>query len=293
LLSSVIEQKEKTYYPVVDLDKMIVNSRFKLIRNTPGFLVRWMKNIICQDELNSIHKKCYHKVGIDYINAILNELNINVVMHNVEALENLDRCIFVANHPLGGIDSMSFLHCINKLKGSVVSPSNEFFKYIPNLHPLIVGVNVFGKNTREQTMAINQVFMSDVQIMIFPAGLVSRMINGKVQDMPWHKTFISKAIQTKRYVVPTWISEVNTRKFYRIAKVRKFSGVKLPVEILFLPQEMLKKRGKTIHLAFGEPKPHVFFDTTKTPHQWAQLVREEIYKIERDFSETFNDKPLA
>jgi hypothetical protein len=281
-----MEQKEKTYYPVVDLDKMIRSSRLKLIRSTPGFLVRWMKNIICQDELNSIHKKCYQKEGINYINAILNELDINVVMHNEKVLEDLDRCIFVANHPLGGVDSMSFLHCINKLKGSVVSPSNEFFKYIPNLHPLIVGVNVFGKNTKEQTKAINQVFMSDVQIMIFPAGLVSRMIKGKVQDMPWHKSFVSKAIQTQRYVVPTFISEVNTKKFYRIAKVRKFFRIKLPVEILFLPQEMLKKRGSSISLVFGEPKPHEFFDGSKTPHQWAQTVREEIYELEKEFKHT-------
>ena len=44
---------------------------------------------------------------------------------------------------------LGFLSTINRFFPDVISPSNQLFNYIPNLHPVILGVNVFGTNTRE------------------------------------------------------------------------------------------------------------------------------------------------
>ena len=269
------------FQKIVDLEKWMKGSR--LFRNLPGFVVGRLKKMICEEEINALHNKLIDKVGMDYVNAILLELDITIRMHNEKSLEHADRCIFVANHPLGGIDALSFLHCISQLKGRVVSPSNQFFNYDPNLEPLIVGVNVFGCSSREQTRAINNAFLSDAQIMIFPAGLVSRKVDGEVKDPEWHKSFVSKAIQTHRYVVPTFITGVNTPKFYRISRIRKFFRIKMPVEILCLPREMLNKRGCSIDLVFGAPIPYSHFDGSKRPHEWAQHVRTMVYDLGKSF----------
>jgi hypothetical protein len=274
------------FQKVVDLDKWFKESNNKLFRNLPGFIVNRLKKMICEKEMNALHNKNIDKVGIDYINAILNDLDITIRMHNENALAGAEKCIFVANHPLGGVDALSFLHCINKLKGKVVSPSNQFFNYDPNLAPLIVGVNVFGGSSREQNRIINQTFQSDAQIMIFPAGLVSRKINGEIKDPEWHKSFVSKAIETKRYVVPTFITGVNTPKFYRISRIRKFFRIKMPVEILCLPREMLNKKGSTIDLIFGDPIPYSYFDASKRPHEWAQYVKNMVYDMGKNFEAT-------
>jgi putative hemolysin len=274
-----MEIPEKKFHKVVDVEKLVKESKSKIAKYIPRFLIAKMKKILCQDELNVIHNKYSEKFGMEYVNALIKELGVEIQMNNEEVLRNVDRCIFVANHPLGGIDAISFLHCIHKHKGDVVSPSNEFFNYIPNLRPLIVGVNVFRRNDKEHIEAINKVFMSDAQIMIFPAGLVSRKYKGKIQDLEWHKSFVSKAIQTQRYVIPVFISGQNSKKFYRIAQWRKIFGIKLPIETLFLPQEMLKKRGYKISLTFGNPIPHTFFDKSQTPHQWAQDVKQMVYNI--------------
>ncbi|MFW5707076.1 MAG: hypothetical protein ACOC12_04080 [Bacteroidota bacterium] len=286
-----MDSEKKDFQKVLDLEKWLKESNNKLFRNLPGFIVNRVKDIIHEDELNALHNRYIDKMGIDYVNAILQDLDITIRMHNEVALENVDKCIFVANHPLGGIDALSFLHCIHKVKGNVISPSNQFFDYDPNLAPLVVGVNVFGNTSRDQTRAINKAFQSDAQIMIFPAGLVSRKTDGEVRDSEWHKSFVSKAIETKRYVVPTFITGVNTARFYRVSRIRKFFGLKMPVEILYLPGEMLNKKGSSIDLIFGEPIAYSYFDTSKRHHEWAQHVRKMVYDMGRKFYALHSQNP--
>ncbi len=269
--------KTEEFQKVVDLDKIIEESNNKFFKTLPRFCVNFMKRVLRQDELNRIHNRYKDKTGIDYINDVITELNIEIRTHNTEAVKKDRRYVFVANHPLGGIDAISFLSCIHKFLGDVVSPSNEFFNYIPNLRPLIVGVNVFGQNNKQKAEAVAKAFDSDAHIMIFPAGKVSRKKKGLIRDVEWHKTFISKGVQNKRDVVPVFISGSNSKKFYRIEKLRKILGIKLPVETFYLPQEMLKKRGYKIDLVFSKPIPYTYFDNSKTPHQWAQYVREMVY----------------
>lgn len=264
---------------VVDLDRLIRKSNNRFLKNLPRFFKNRMKHILRQRQLNDLHNKCAEKYGIEYVNALLQELEIDINIHNQNDFNSSDKYIFVANHPLGGIDAIAFLHCIYKLKGNVVSPSNALLKNIANLHPLIVGVNVFGKNTRDQVDEVSRSFNSDVQIMMFPAGTVSRKINGKIQDFEWHKTFINKAIQTKRAVVPVYISGKNSSKFYRIAKFRKLLRIKMPIETLYLPQEMLKNKGAKIDFVVGKPINYRHFDNSKSKSEWAQFVREKVYKM--------------
>lgn len=278
-LQTSMNSESKDLQKVVDLDKIVSQSNKKFIKLLPRFCINYMKRVICQKELNEIHNRYKDKTGIDYINALLEELEIEIKMHNSDCVAKSGRYIFVANHPLGGIDSMAFLSCINKVYGEVISPSNELFNYIPNLHSLIVGINVFGQNSKIKAEAVNKAFESNAQIMIFPAGMVSRKHKGCIRDTEWHKSFVSKAIQTKRDVVPVFISGSNSKKFYRIAKIRKLFGIKLSVETLYLPQEMLKKRGSKIDLVFSKPIPYSFFDNSKTAFQWAQYVCDLIYNV--------------
>lgn len=276
---NIMKLEQKEFHKVVDLDKIIANSNNNFLKRFPRFIVNYMKRILCQEELNIIHNKYKEEYGIQYINSLLSEFNVDIIVHNQDLISDVNRAIFVANHPLGGIDAMSFLSVIHKLKGKVVSPSNELFNYVPNLRPLIVGVNVFGVNTKEKIAAVNEAFNGDDQIMIFPAGIVSRKFKGKVRDTAWHKSFVTKAIQTDRVVVPAYISGKNSRKFYLIGKIRKFFGIKLSVETLFLPQEMFKNKGRQVDIVFGKPISPGFFDKSKSHHQWAQYVRELVYSL--------------
>jgi putative hemolysin len=122
-------------------------------------------------------------------------------------------------------------------------------------------------------------FKSDHHMLMFPAGLCSRKIDGKIHDLPWKKTFISKSVETHRDIVPIHFSGQNSEKFYRIANICKALNLKFNVAMLFLVDEMYKNVHKTFRVAFGKPIPWETFDKSKTPAQWAQYVQDKVYEL--------------
>jgi hypothetical protein len=60
-----------------------------------------------------------------------------------------------------------------------------------------------------------------------------------------------------------------------------FSDKCLPfnVAMLFLVDEMYKNQHKTFKVTIGKPIPWETFDKTKKPVEWAQFVKEQVYKL--------------
>ncbi len=273
---------EKT--EVVNVRKALEQSKSKVFRNLPGFVVRRIEKIVRQEEYNALYAKFCDLQGIDFVKSYLfKEFKIKLNIIGEEKIPKDKLYVYVANHPLGGIDALSFLYLIDKLHGKVISPSNELFENIPNLSSLIVGVNVFGHNTKAKAMAVNAAFETDAQIMIFPAGEVSRKIDGKIQDPKWQKSFVTKAVQYERDIIPVFISGHNSKKFYRIAKIRKSLGIKTYIETLFLPQELLKQYNFELDMIIGDPINYQEIRNSKISHiQWAKNIRDIVYNLEKN-----------
>lgn len=238
---------------VIDIEKVIRNSDSKFVRSLPKFIIRIIAKVVRQDELNQAINRNRDKSGIPFINGVLDYWNINVIVKGNENVPSAGRFVFVANHPVGGIDALAFLSTIHSFFPNVISPSNQLFNYIPNLHSVILGVNVFGINTKVTVEKFNQLFKSDSQIMIFPAGIVSRRSKGVISDLPWQKSFITKSIQYKRDIIPVHISGRNSSLFYAVSNLRKFLRIKMSVEIILLPREMMKQINSSITLTIGKP----------------------------------------
>ena len=232
--------------------------------------------------MNDVIYKNREKTGVPFINAVLDEWNVKVEVKGVENIPSSGRFIFASNHPIGGLDALAIFNMIYRFFPYVVSPSNELLNTIPNLRPLILGLNVFGKNTKETALKLNELFESDTQILIFPAGEVSRRKKGIISDPVWQKSFISKAIQYKRDIIPVFINGRNSNFFYNVANLRKFLGIKMYVETLLLPREMLNQRNSTITINIGKPIPYQTFTDKMTHLVWAAKVKEIVYSITAD-----------
>jgi putative hemolysin len=126
---------------------------------------------------------------------------------------------------------------------------------------------------------VEEGFNSDNNIIMFPAGLCSRKINGVIRDLPWKKTFISKSVETHRDVVPIHFSGQNSNFFYNLANVCKALGIKFNIAMLFLVDEMYKNVHKSFDVHIGKPIPWETFDKSRTPAQWAQYVQDIVYQL--------------
>jgi putative hemolysin len=266
-------------FKTIDLEKSFKNSTSKLVRSLPGFIIRLLEKIIWQDEMNATIHRSRHLTGVPFVNSVLNDWKVKVVIKGGENIPKSGRFVFVANHPVGAIDSLSFLSTIYEFFPKVISPSNQLFNYIPNLHPVILGVNVFGTNTKETAEKLNQLFESDAQVMIFPSGEVSRRKRGEISDGIWQKTFITKAVQYQRDIIPVHISGRNSGFFYFVANLRKFLGIKIYIETMLLPNEMMKQRNSTVVMTIGKPISWAGLTKEKSQNEWAQFVKEKVYEI--------------
>ncbi len=263
----------------IDIEKAIRDSKSKFVRSLPKFVVRLIIKSVHQDEMNATIHRNRDKSGVPFINGILNDWNVKVVVTGAENIPVSGKFVFVANHPVGGMDALSLLSTIYRYFPKVVSPSNELFEDIPQLKPVVLGINVFGKNTKETAEKLNQLFESDAQIMIFPAGEVSRRNKGIISDIPWQKSFITKSVQHKRDIIPVHINGRNSNLFYNIANLRKMLGIKLYIETALLPHEMMRQRNSTVALTIGKPIPWQTFTREKPQTDWAQSVKKLLYSL--------------
>ncbi|MFN8241312.1 MAG: 1-acyl-sn-glycerol-3-phosphate acyltransferase [Bacteroidales bacterium] len=269
----------ETIGKVIDLGKAMRSGKSKIFSRMPGFLIRLLEKLVHQDDMNYTIHRSRHLDGIPFINDVLDGWKVDVIIKGSENLPPEGRFIFVANHPVGAIDALSFFSATGKYYKDIVSPSNELLNYIPNLRSLMLGINVFGKNSRETAQKLNELFDSNTQVLIFPAGEVSRRRKGVISDPLWQKTFVTKAIQSRRDIVPVHISGRNSELFYRVANLRTFLGIKMYLETILLPGEMMSQRGRPVTVTFGKPVSYTTLTPDKTHQEWALEIRKIVYSM--------------
>lgn len=270
-----MEEVEKT----IDIAREIRKSDSSFYKSLPGYVIKLLEKIICQDEINSAIYRNRHLQGLHFINGILDLWNVKVNARGIENLPSEGRFILASNHPVGGMDALSFFNTAGRYYPDIISPANQILYLIPNLKELMLGINVFGRQTKETAAKLHSLFESDRQIFIFPAGEVSRRKNGKISDIVWQKSFITKAIEHKRDIIPVHISGRNSNMFYFIGNLRKFLGIRMYIETMLLPREMIKQRGKQMTVTFGKPISYKTFTSEMTHAEWAQKVKAMVYSL--------------
>jgi putative hemolysin len=158
---------------------------------------------------------------------------------------------------------------------------NDILLFIPNLRSIFVPINKHGKQERHTALLTDEAYASDKQILTFPAGLCSRKIKGEIADPAWKKSFIQKAIEYRRDVVPVYFEGRNSNFFYCLANVRKKLGIKANLEMLYLSDELFKSKHASFHIYFGKPLAWQTFDKSKTPAEWGEWVRTQVYDLKK------------
>lgn len=265
---------------LLDLDKVLKEKAPKIYSKMPSFAINYIKRKVHIDELNEILTIYADKYGVDFMEAVVGYFDLNLHINGLDRISENNKYIFVSNHPLGGLDGI----CLSAIVGGKFDKKikylvNDVLYFIKNLQPIFIPVNKYGSQAKDKAAALNEAYASDNQIITFPAGLCSRKTKGKVEDLPWQKSFIMKAVEYKRDVIPVYFNACNSNFFYRFANFRKFIGIKFNIELFFLPDEMFKKKHQDFSVIFGDPIPWSTFDSTKSPLQWADEVKKRTYNL--------------
>lgn len=267
----------------IDISDILRGKMGSKAKFVPSPLVKWLKHIVHQDEVNKYLWDSRHLTGVEWLEDCMRYLGMTLEIVGKENLPDKDDgklYTFVSNHPLGGEDGVALGAVIGRhYDGRFRYLVNDLLMNLPGLAPLCIPINKTGSQSRSFPAMVEAGFRSDNHMLMFPAGLCSRRINGEIRDLPWKKTFITKSVETHRDVVPIHFGGRNSDFFYTLANVCKALGIKFNIAMLFLVDEMYKNVHKSFRIAIGKPIPWQTFDKSRTPAQWAQYVQDEVYKL--------------
>ena len=264
---------------ILDIEQVIKSKAGKKAKYIPKFVINWFKNFMHLDYINDYLKEGY--VGVEFCENCLKYLGVEI---EVTGRENLPkdgrRYTFVSNHPLGAIDGVTLGAIIGReYDGKIKYFLNDLLMNLKGMAPLGIPVNKLGGQARNLSRLVNEVYESDNQVLVFPAGLCSRVIDGKIQDIEWGKSFIRKSKDTGRDIVPVHFEGENSKRFYKIASWQKKLGLKFNFAMMLLPDEMYRSAGRKYRITIGKPISADTFDKTKTDFEWAQDVRAHVYNL--------------
>jgi len=277
---------------LIDLRKIFTAKVPKLMKYMPNWLFRKIQKLLHEDDINEILTKYGHLQGVDFINALIADFNLELELKGVDNLMASERILVASNHPLGGLDGIALIAAVGNHRGNTLTPVNDFLMFVKPLEPIFIPVNKVGSataNREENIRLFNETFEGDATICYFPFGLCSRKTDdGKIQDLDWKKTFLTKSKAYQRDIVPVHIEGRNSNFFYNLARWRKKLKIKVNIEMAFLVNEFFNQRNKKLTISFGKPIPYQSFDRRFTDAQWAEKLRTFSYQLGDDCNLIFD-----
>ena len=235
--------------------------------------------------LNKIYDKHKSKSDLEFLNAILDEVQIQFEIsdNDLKRIPKEDAFITISNHPLGGIDGILLLKLLLEKRPDYKIIANFLLHRIEPLKPYVMPVNPFEdrKNAKSSLGGIKAALShlkEGFPLGIFPAGEVSTYKDDKlVIDKPWEKGAVKLIQKAKVPIIPIYFHAKNSRFFYVLSKISDtLRTAKLPSELLTQGRRVIKVRiGKPISVK--DQNEYAEFE------EFHQFIRKKTYMLANSF----------
>lgn len=232
------------------------------------------------NNLNELYGQNSKKVDIEFINSILNDLKINHFINEIE-ISNLPEkgaFITVSNHPFGGIDGLLLLKLLLAKRRDVKVLTNYLLNKVKPLKEFLIPVDPFYKSKNVKTnftglrLASEQLENHGV-LSVFPAGEVSTIYKGTIQDKEWSASAIRFIKNAQVPVVPIYFHGFNSIGFHLLGLVNS------SLRTAKLPSELFNKQNKPIQIKIGKPISVEEQKAFKDVSQYGRYIRTRTYSL--------------
>ena len=229
--------------PRIDIDEVLREKAPRFAKYIPRFVRNWLRRTIHEEALNDILAAGWNRPPQEFIHVAFERMRIAYRIDGLERLDPAERYLFVANHPFGGLDGMMIADALIERFGDARVVVNDLLMHVEPLQPIWLPVNKHGRQTAAYARRYDEAFAGELPILIVPL-----YVEGRLSDF-----------------------------FYRIARLRERLGIKLNVEMLWLPDEMFRQGGSRFRIVAGDPiAPDGLRGTLR---QQADTVRGEVYRL--------------
>jgi putative hemolysin len=245
-----------------------------------------------EDGFNRVLEQAGAAEGFDFVDRVLDVLGTShhVNLGDLENVPTAGPLLVVANHPLGMQDALAVLQLIGSVRRDVRVLGNDWLATVPQLGPLLLPVDVFGKGAASRLRGVYRALERGEALIVFPAGEVSRMRPGGVRDGRWSDGFARLSMRSKAPVLPVHISARNSAMFYGLSMLAK------PLSTAMLPREAVAPGRRRIGFSIGAliSADELGQRSRHSSTQAARLMRRHVYRVGQHRGLVFGGQaPLA
>ncbi|HNZ43775.1 MAG TPA: hypothetical protein PKN41_10570, partial [Bacteroidales bacterium] len=120
----------------IEIEKVIGKKNPRLLKLLPGFVIRYIKRIIHQDEINDFIERNGNVYGLEFIDRIVKEFIKELNTNGIENIPADRRILIASNHPLGGLDGVALMHVAGKIRPDILFPVNDLLMNLENIKNL-------------------------------------------------------------------------------------------------------------------------------------------------------------
>jgi len=251
-----------------------------------SLFTRFIRFILHEREINSFMSQNSSK-GISFVEKILEAYNVSyqVKSSEIENIPALGSVVIIANHPLGGMDSLTLLKMISDARHDkkVRIVANELLSVVPALKDMIIPINnMEGKISKQSRKDILDALESDEAVIFFPSGEVSRAGVTGIKKESWKSGFFKMARAANAPILPIHLEAKNSWSFYLLSSIYK------PLGTLLLSHEMLKHKQKSLKANIGELIPNEAFNNRNiSAKEYTKLFKKHLFRLSRGKSGIF------
>ena len=265
-----------------EIAKVIGTDKFGFIGTFVGWILLRLLRI---SKVNKIYKKHKDKKDLPFLNAILNEFQIEfeIPEEDLKRIPKNGHFITVSNHPLGGIDGILLLKLLLEHRPDYKIIANFLLHRITPLKPYVMPVNPFEnhKDLKSSLLGLKsslQHLKDGNPLGIFPAGEVSTYRDGKLMvDKPWELGAVKLIKKAEVPVIPIYFHAKNSRLFYMLSKISDtFRTAKLP-------SELLSQKNRVIKVRIGKPISVKDQQEFKDITSFYKFIRKKTYMLANPF----------
>jgi len=235
-----------------ELAKAINLDKFGFI----GTFIGWvLMKILRIDRINDVYDKHKHLNALEFLNALLSDLQIKfeIPEEDLKRIPKEGAFVTVSNHPLGGIDGVLLLKIILEQRGDYKIIANFLLHRILPVKPYIMPVNPF-ENKKDVKSSVGGFkgaithLRSGAPLGVFPAGEVStKKEDDLVVDKQWEPAAMKLIQKAQVPILPIYFHAKNSGLFYQL------SSLSDTLRSAKLPSEVLSQRNRVVKIRIGKP----------------------------------------
>lgn len=270
---------------MLDIRKAVHTYLPKLVSTLPkpmlNLFIAFLQKLFHEKFFLEIYAENHYLKGLDFVDSMLTNLKIDYTIKPSE-LKNIPatgKIIIIANHATGAQDTLSLIQLIANVRENrkVKFLSVPVGSGITQIEPLLIPVdNINGTISKKSLKQTYEMLENDEALIIFPAGIVSRLTWRGVKDAQWKSSFLKIAQRSQTPILPIKIEGRNSILFYTLSLL-------LPNKLtaMLLPHEFATASKKpTLHFNIGKVIPaSSFSDKNVTSQSYVERFYKHVYKI--------------